>query len=300
MINVRYKTTTLSGGGKPYTPPVTGPYIQYISSSPLNAEWIAANCKSNSWSASSGQGLMVLKDGITEISQASSPFTNNSGLTVIDLSHSGLETIGSGAFHRSTNIEAIVFPSTMEHLLTGAFDNKRNLVSIVVPDDNEYFNDYGCNIVVDSLGQIVIGCSTSSIPSQVESIGPRAFEGATMESFSIPGNVRVIASDAFKDCSDMETLTINSGINYIMEGAFSGNSSLERVTCFSEVPPTLADGNFSEVLDDVLYVPGTALQAYRTDPAWSAAFSQILPIGEEQFEVSVEAIPLDGGYFILL
>lgn len=299
MINIRYKTTAFSGGGKPYVPPVSGNYIQYISSSPLNEQWVAQNCKSNSWSASSGRGLMILKDGVTSISQASSPFTNNSGLTSIDMSNSGLTEIGNGAFHRSTNIEEIIFPSTMEQLLTGAFDNKRNLVSITVLDDNQYFNDYGCDVVVNNLGQIVIGCSASVIPAQASSIGPRAFEGASMETFSIPGNINVISSDAFKDCSQMETLTINSGINYIMSGAFSGNSSLERVTCFSEVPPTLGENNFSAIYDDVLYVPGTSLQAYRSDPAWSAAFSQILPIGEETFEVTATASPDEGGYFIL-
>ena len=112
-----------------------------------------------------------------------------------------------------------------------------SLVSITIPDSVKsigYQAFYGCS-----------GLTSITIPDSVTSIGYSAFEGCSIETATIPSfavsripkeNLKTvtvtrgeISREAFKDYSNLTSVTIQKGVTSIEDYAFSGCSSLASV-----------------------------------------------------------------------
>ena len=78
-------------------------------------------------------------------------------------------------------------------------------------------------------------------------------------------------------CQDhqLTTVLLPNTLTSIGGSAFSGCSSLTKVTCHALVPPKL--NGFSDGTIENLYVPAESIQAYKDSP-WANNFKNILPI----------------------
>ena len=100
--------------------------------------------------------------------------------------------------------------------------NSENLKSIIVKDDNEILDSReDCNAIINSISnELIKGCSTSTIPNTVTSIGASAFyKCSDMSSVTIPNSVTNIDRSAFSQ-TGLTNVTIPNSVITIGDGAF--------------------------------------------------------------------------------
>ena len=73
-----------------------------------------------------------------------------------------------------------------------------------------------------------------SLPLGLTSIGDFAFEGLSVTDIVIPENVVSIGMSAFKDCTGIDSFTIDSNISSLGDGAFAGCSQLHALDINNE------------------------------------------------------------------
>ena len=99
-----------------------------------------------------------------------------------------------------TDLEELVIGENVINIEEEAFDNCPNLTSIIVaPDNPKYDSKNNCNAIIESeTNTLIAGCSSSTIPNSVTSIGDRAFYGCKeLTSIVIPINISSIGDAAF-------------------------------------------------------------------------------------------------------
>ena len=72
-------------------------------------------------------------------------------------------------------------------------------------------------------------------------------------------------------CSSLEVVTLGSSLSLIEELAFCDCTGLAEIRSFNTVPPTVEDNNnftAQQYADAAVYVPESALDAYRTAEVW--------------------------------
>lgn len=141
----------------------------------------------------------------------------------------GVETISSYAFHQ------------------------KNLRSIEIPEGVYVLGSYSMAFCVD--------ITEIEIPSSVTTINYRAFSGCSnLKKVAFAGGslIKVIAENAFADCTNLSRVTINA-----------------------KKPPSIQANTFTNVPNTCVFeVPGDALAAYKSAANWSALASQIVAIKE--------------------
>lgn len=124
---------------------------------------------------------------------------------------------------------------------------------------------------------LVSGTTTLGLNSKWES-------SAINYNFSGATDVTRIGQNCFKNSPYLQTLTLPSSVTSIADHAFDDCPSLARLNILAETPPTLeyyAQGYdaiktlMTGNANVVVYVPSTALSAYRSATGWSAYSSRI-------------------------
>ena len=127
---------------------------------------------------------------------------------------------------------------------------------------------------------LVSGTTTLGLNSKWES-------SAINYNFSGATDVTRIGQNCFKNSPYLQTLTLPSSVTSIADHAFDDCPSLARLNILAETPPTLeyyAQGYdaiktlMTDNANVVVYVPSTALTAYRNATGWSAYSSRIQAI----------------------
>jgi len=162
-------------------------------------------------------GYMALYNS-TSISGIS--FTNDSQLLVLD----------TNSIY-GTSITALSLPSNLRHISPDAFHGV-SLGSITLQSETYYKMDTSGILYDADLDTIVFSIgfdqSALTIDSGVMEIYNGAFEGnTTIESLTVPSNVKVIGSRAFANCSSLTSLILapdrtTPGVYQIGSSAFSG------------------------------------------------------------------------------
>lgn len=124
------------------------------------------------------------------------------------------------------------------------------------------------------------GCnnlSSVTIGENVETIGSRAFMSCEkLTSVVIPNSVTTIKSHVFNGCVSLKNVILGSTLSMIESNVFYGCTDLAEIRSFNTVPPTVEDYyNFTtqQYIDVAVYVPESALDAYRTAAVWKNFFS---------------------------
>ena len=113
-----------------------------------------------------------------------------------------------------------------------------------------------------------------SLPNSLETIGDYAFyQCFSLTSITIPDSVTSIGQYAFGSCRAATTVTIGSGVTSIASGAFYDSEKLiiNKITCKSTIPPTIADRwVFHNIADNhTVIVPAGSVDAYKAAKFWS-------------------------------
>ena len=115
----------------------------------------------------------------------------------------------------------------------------------------------------------------------VTSINLRAFqECPSLTAVTIPDSVTSIGFDAFMECYGLTSVTIGSGITSIDDNCFYRCLNLSSITIHATTPPTLGTNVFLHTNDCPIYVPDSAVNAYKTATNWSTWASRIKPLSE--------------------
>ena len=191
-------------------------------------------------------------DGFTITTLANSCFNSSTfkTLTIPD----SVVNILNGAVFGNKNLETVTFigTPTITKIGYGAFNGCSKLKTINLPDTIEEIDNYvfyGCVLLELSnlpSALIKIGYNAfyrcqkitiSELPSNVQEVGNSAFSGCiAIENITLPSSIRYynLGTDIFKDCTGLKTATINFS-KKILEGMFTGCTSLETVTMTNEV-----------------------------------------------------------------
>ena len=126
---------------------------------------------------------------------------------------------------------------------------------------------------VTSIGEYAFyGCtslSSVSIPDNVTGINWAAFrECDNLTSDIVLNNVTFIGGNAFRQCSKLTNVTIGNNITDIGENAFFNCNRLQSITILASNPPRLSRGVFDYTNDCPIYVPCSAVSAYRSASGW--------------------------------
>ena len=147
-------------------------------------------------------------------------------------------SIGYSAFEGCTGLTSIEIPSSVMSIGVAAFEGCTGLTSIVVDKENKVYDSRNnCNAIIDTAtNTLILGCSSTTIPSSVTSIGSFAFAGCTgLTSIEIPSSVTVIEEGAFSECSGLTSIEIPSSVTSIGNGAFGGCTGLTSIEILSSV-----------------------------------------------------------------
>ena len=194
-------------------------------------------------------------------------FTGCSGLTSVTIGNS-VTNIGDCAFRNCSKLTSVTIPDSVTSIGSGAFDHCTSLTSVSIPDSVIKIGDWtfsGCSeltdvTIPDSVTSIGSGAfqncrklTSVTVPDSVTSIGQHVFSGCdslieviigdgvtSLDSFSfsnykqlkkvIIGKSITSIGYAFRDCSNLTSVTIPDSVTSIGAYAFSGCTSLTSVT----------------------------------------------------------------------
>lgn len=158
----------------------------------------------------------------------------------------GIKNIEYGAFTDCASLESITFSDSVETVFS-AFENCVNLSDIHLSQSITYLNDdafHGTAFYTDARNWSdgVLYCDewclafNEDLPAELTlregtgRISNSAFSGRTqLQKIILPSSLRVIMSDAFRDCTGLQTVTFADGLESIGYDAFNGCSSLQSV-----------------------------------------------------------------------
>ena len=211
-----------------------------------------------------------LPDGITEIGYCA--FYNCTALASVSLPD-GLTMIAASAFECCSSLTSISLPDSITEIYSGAF-NRTALTSIRFPAGMEYV-EYISNCasletieLPENLSEIVRGDFVTNCPNLKEIKISRSNKNfSTVDgvlfnkektvllncpngkvgSYIIPDSVTTIGESAFKDCTNLTSITIPESVTAICDSAF------ENCTGLSSIP---VSGNIEKIGSNVFYNSG--------------------------------------------
>lgn len=144
--------------------------------------------------------------------------------TIVD----GIQSISEYALAK-TGITSIHIPASVEYIDSMAFRENEYCKVITVDKGNQRYKSGGDNSIIERFSnKLVLACSTTSVSSEVTSIGGYAFLN-TPTNLIIPSGVKYISSNAFINCQDLETVFVPASVERIERLAFCNCKKLSNV-----------------------------------------------------------------------
>lgn len=144
----------------------------------------------------------------------------------------GIMFVNEEAFLGCVNLQSVYIPASVEVVDDRLFAGCHSLTKIVVDPKNEDLDSRAnSNAIIDSQeNELLAGCSTTTIPSSVRSIGNWAFGYCSgIRVLVIPEGVETIGHCAFEGCSSLRYVSLPQSLRTIGCGVFSECGSLESL-----------------------------------------------------------------------
>lgn len=136
-------------------------------------------------------------------------FKDNTGLTGITLPES-LECIESWAFKGCTGLKEVTLPGTLDSFIErGCFENCTGLESVVLGD--------GIRKIEDDTFTGCTSLKSVSFPPTMVRIGSSFSGCSALKAVTIPANVKLVDPEAFTDCKNLETVTVEGYYTYLSD-----------------------------------------------------------------------------------
>ncbi|MBQ3946028.1 MAG: leucine-rich repeat domain-containing protein, partial [Alphaproteobacteria bacterium] len=168
-----------------------------------------------------------------------------------------IKSIGSYAFHNCSALTSLTLPNSVTSIGFFAFSNCTKLSKPI----------YNTTI----FARLPINYNSSyTIEDGIKEIASAAFRNCTqLPSVTISNSVTKIDESAFAYCTSLSSITIPNGIKTIDEHAFEGCSNLKSIYVGSE-PAQITATSFNNVNKTtcVLYVPNGSLSKYKSASYW--------------------------------
>ena len=191
-------------------------------------------------------------------------------MTVYDGQMYTVTAIGDMAFMDCADIVSASIPSTVTSIGEWAFAGCFGIQEFKVDEGNPVYDSRNdCNALIKTeTNTLICAFTTTIIPEGITTIGDEAFQNVDyLSSISIPASVNTIGAYAF----------------------FLTN--LDDVYCYATTVPELGENSFSANNDGIipatLYVPASALEAYKTAEGWQD-FKEIVAIAPAPVAVATE------------
>ena len=125
-----------------------------------------------------------------------------------------------------------------------------------------------------------------TLPNTVTDLGPYTFEYSAIQRLTIPDSVTAITvispgteietEGLFNHCEQLTGVTFGTGIRSIHRYTFRGCTALRNVEMRRSTPPSISEHLFDDCPNLAhIYVPASAVNAYKTASGWSAYANKI-------------------------
>ncbi len=193
----------------------------------------------------SGLTSVTFPESLTTIGDYA--FQYCSGLTSVTFPE-GLTNIGEGAFWGCSGLTSVTFPASLKFIGGVCFAGTK-LQRIELSSNNPHFKLVdGVLFTADQTALVCYPCGdnrqTYSIPEGTRVVAPDAFYNCSgLTSVTFPENLTSIGDWAFQGCSGLTSVTFPEGLTTIGDYAFDNCSGLTSVT-FPESLTTIGDHAF--------------------------------------------------------
>ena len=179
------------------------------------------------WCCSSLKSI-IIPGSVTSIGE--SAFYGCSSLASITIQN-GVTSIGESAFWCCSSLKSITIPDSVTSIGYGVCMNCSSLTNIMVDEKNPVYSSSNNCLIEKNTNILIQGCSASTIPDGVISIGEYAFwYCSSLTSITIPNSVTSISHDAFYGCRSLTSITMPDSVTSIGYRAFTDCSSLKSIT----------------------------------------------------------------------
>ena len=153
------------------------------------------------------------------------------------------------------SLKSITIPASVEEIDNSAFENCRSIKSIIFE---------GAEPAQGSANY------AAASGSSLWRIGNWAFYNChQLQNLTIPEGVTEIGNAAFYGCTYLEDMVLPSTIQEIGDNGFALCAKLQKIHVKAATPPTIQAKTFFDVNRRIpVYVPATAVEAYKDDPYW--------------------------------
>lgn len=216
---------------------------------------------------------LVLNNNLTAIpAHMVSGCTSLAGITI----PASVTSIGEFAFSECAALEDVNLPTGVTEIGRFAFAYTPELKILPLPE------------TVTSVGHGVFyqsGIEEASLPETITVIPDGMYQCcASLKEFEISSSVTEIEQEAFYWCFALNKITFGENVATIGNKAFAGDKALTSVTSLNTVPPAGAAFENEVYENAILYVPNTAIDAYKQADGWKE-FGNIIGIGSGVDEI---------------
>ena len=190
----------------------------------------------------------VVPESVTSISDYA--FDGMASLESITINVKGLKEIGTFAFRDCTSLKSIEIPEGVTKINRGAFLGCTNLSSVKLPSTVTLLGTIRSSKTSVDYGSVFMDCKslkTIDLPDAISYIGPETFSGSGLVSVKLPKSLKFLTnknsllskarvnliskvSGQFKDCVDLETVILPSGLQAIGMNVFYNTPKLKTMT----------------------------------------------------------------------
>ena len=156
----------------------------------------------------------------------SNTYENGQGVITFD---GNVTKIGGRAFYKCSSLASVTIPDSVISIGREAFYGCKSLTSATIGNGITSIGMYAflkCEELAEFKGKFASKDGRCLILNRVL----YSFAPAELTEYTIPDGVTSIGSNAFYDCSSLESITIPDSITYIEDNEFYGCSSLTSIT----------------------------------------------------------------------
>ena len=149
----------------------------------------------------------------------------------------GVVGIGEYAFYGLAEYNVVSIPKGVTNISENAYCYCMAIESIVVDGENGIYTSRNgsseeCDCLIESAThKVILTCRNSMVPDDVESYGSSAFaNNEVVEEVTIPNGVPIVDYDMFVGCTSLKTLHIAANVTGIAGYTFRDCRELETIT----------------------------------------------------------------------